>query len=198
MNGVILNLATAVKRQLKTIAFGPPADARSGAAVFLKRPRRIEGSRHMSFGERVVISEHSWVAAFDRYAGHAYSPQLRIGSDVTIGRYVCITAINEIEIGDGCLFSEHVYISDHIHEHHPDAGLLVRQPLHSKGPVRIGPSCFLGYRVSVLPGVVLGAHCVVGAHSVVTKSFAAYSMLAGAPAQVIRRFNHDLNDWESA
>jgi lipopolysaccharide O-acetyltransferase len=74
---------------------------------------------------------------------------------------------------------------------------LVRQPLISKGPVKIGPSCFLGYRVAVLPGVSLGAHCVVGAHSVVTRSFPPYSMLAGVPARIIRRFNPSNNVWEA-
>jgi lipopolysaccharide O-acetyltransferase len=157
----------------------------------------MQGAQHMRFGSRVVIAENSWLAAFDRYADRTHTPSLSIGSDVTIGRYACVTAINQIDIGDGCLISEHVYISDHIHEHAPDGGLLVRQPLSSKGPVRIGPSCFLGYRVAVLPGVTLGAHCVVGAHSVVTRSFPAHSMLAGAPAQLIRRFNPSTNAWEA-
>ena len=187
----------AFKRPLKTVLFGPPRSALSGNSVFIKRPRRLEGSEHMRFGDRVVIAENSWLAAFERYAGRNYHPQLNVGSDVTIGRYACITAINEVAIGDGCLISEHVYISDHVHEHLPHAGLLVRQPLISKGPVKIGPSCFLGYRVAVLPGVSLGAHCVVGAHSVVTRSFPPYSMLAGVPARIIRRFNPSNNVWEA-
>lgn len=191
-----MDLTLRLKSSLKDVLFGPPRGTVHGTAVFLKRPRRIEGARYMQLGDRVVVAEHSWIAAFDQYAGHRHTPSLRIGNDVTIGRYSCITAINRIEIGDGCLFSEYVYVSDHVHMHDPHGGLLVRQPLHSKGPVIIGPSCFLGYRASVLPGVELGAHCVVGAHAVVTRSFEPFSMLAGAPARVIRKFNQETKAWE--
>jgi acetyltransferase-like isoleucine patch superfamily enzyme len=187
-----------LKRAAKWLLFSPPRGLRHGRDVVMKHPRRLEGVRYVECGDRVVVCEHSWIAAFDQFGGRSYQPRIRIGNDVTITRHACITATNSIEIGDGCLFSEHVYISDHVHEHDPRAGLLVRQPLHSKGPVRIGRSCFLGYRAVVLPGVELGDHCVVGANSVVTRSFPAYSMLAGAPARLIRRFNHETGAWDLA
>lgn len=187
-----------LKRFAKSLLYAPPRGMRHGSDVVLKLPRRIEGARYITVGDRLVLCEHSWLAAYDEFGGRSYQPRICIGGDVTITRYACITAINLIEIGDGCLFSEHVYISDHVHEHDPLAGLLVKQPLHSKGPVRIGRSCFLGYRVAVLPGVDLGDHCVVGAHSVVTRSFPAYSMIAGSPARLIRRYDPETSRWESA
>ena len=187
-----------IKRLAKRLLFGPPAGIQAGDNVVMKRPRRIEGAGHIRCGSNVVVCEHSWIAAFDEFGGRRYRPSIVIGNDVTITRHACITAINLIEIGDGCLFSEYVYISDHVHEHDPLAGLLVKQPLHSKGPVRIGKSCFLGYRVAVLPGVELGDHCVVGANSVVTKSFPSFSMLAGAPARLIRQYNPASGTWEAA
>jgi acetyltransferase-like isoleucine patch superfamily enzyme len=187
-----------IKRAAKWLIYGPPRGLQAGTEVVMKHPRRIEGRQYIRCGSRVVVCEHSWIAAYDYFGGKHYKPGIHIGHDVTITGHVCITAINLIEIGDGCLFSEHVYISDHVHEHDPRAGLLVKQPLHSKGPVRIGKSCFLGYRVAVLPGVELGDHCVVGANSVVTKSFPAYSMVAGVPARLIRRYNLATGHWEAA
>lgn len=53
--------------------------------------------------------------------------------------------------------------------------------------VIIGEKCWLGFNSVVLPGVVLGNHTVVGAGSVVTKSFPdGYCVIAGNPAIKIR------------
>ncbi|WP_396275136.1 acyltransferase [Granulicella aggregans] len=71
----------------------------------------------------------------------------------------------------------------------------MRQNLESKGPIVIGDNCFLGYRVAVTPGVTLGEWCVVGANSVVTKSFPPYSMIAGAPARMIKRYSLEERAW---
>ena len=54
-------------------------------------------------------------------------------------------------------------------------------------PVRIGDNCWLGAGAFVLPAVELGAHTIVAAGAVVTKSFPeGNQVLAGNPARVIR------------
>jgi hypothetical protein len=59
---------------------------------------------------------------------------------------------------------------------------------HSEGKaVVIGEKCWIGMNSVILPGVVLGPNTVVGAGSVVTKSFpAGYQVIAGNPARVLR------------
>jgi len=53
--------------------------------------------------------------------------------------------------------------------------------------VIIGERCWIGMNCSVLPGVVLGDHTIVGAGSVVTKSFPEGNcLIAGNPARKIK------------
>lgn len=53
-------------------------------------------------------------------------------------------------------------------------------------PVEIGEDCWLGIRVTILPGVTIGKGCVVAAGAVVTKDVAPFNLVGGVPARVIR------------
>lgn len=54
-------------------------------------------------------------------------------------------------------------------------------------PIKIGDYCWIGMHAMVLSGVELGPCTIVGAGSVVTKSFPeGYCVIAGNPAKVIR------------
>lgn len=95
-----------------------------------------------------------------------------------------IQAINGIEIGDYTIIAPNVGLisADHdpydLNRHLPAA------------PIRIGRYCWIGMNSVILPGVELGDHTIVGAGSVVTKSFPeGYCVVAGVPARLIRRLD---------
>ncbi|HEU4429797.1 MAG TPA: acyltransferase [Myxococcota bacterium] len=49
-------------------------------------------------------------------------------------------------------------------------------------PVAVGECTWLASDVTVLPGVTIGAHCVIGARSVVTRDVPPHTLAFGAPA----------------
>jgi acetyltransferase-like isoleucine patch superfamily enzyme len=161
-------------------------------------PRQLQGRRHIHIGAATYIKSNGFIGAIAKYAGRQYTPEVRIGDHVYIGRNAYITCCNRVSIGNGAVLSEHVYITDLNHGFDPAAGLIMSQGLESKGPVAVGENCFLGYRVAVMPGVTLGDWCIVGANSVVTHSFPAYSMIAGVPARLIRVYRSEERRWVSA
>ncbi len=165
-----------------------------GSSVIIE-PRKLSGGPFVKVGNSVRVEAYGWIAAFEEYHTQKFKPSILLGNNIHIGHYCCITAINEVIIEDGCLFSEYVYISDHGHGIDPQKGSPTTQPLYSKGSVRIGKNSFIGYGACILPGVVLGQNCVVGANSVVTKSFPNFSMLAGVPARIIKTYSFTEQKW---
>ena len=49
-------------------------------------------------------------------------------------------------------------------------------------PVRVGAHSWVASDVTILPGVTIGAHCVIGARSVVTRDVPPHTLAFGAPA----------------
>ena len=170
---------------------------KQAATLHVGHPLLWDNRRHIHIGRNVEIRENSWLSPIAAYAGERFDPRLVIEDNVYIGRYACITCIQGVTIGQGSVLSEHVYIADNGHGLDPRAGLIMKQPLVSKGPVKIGSNCFIGYGARVMPGVSLGANCIVGANAVVTRSYPSGTMLAGIPARPIKLYNPTSGEWEA-
>ncbi|WP_310391098.1 DapH/DapD/GlmU-related protein [Hymenobacter sp.] len=162
-------------------------------------PLDISGGNNISIGNFSSIGKYAWLGAYTEYLHVEFNPKIIVGDNVKIGNYACIVSVKSIKIDDNVLISEYFYVSDH--SHGCDVNTDVRpalQPLKIKeNGVYIGKNTFIGYMVTVLPGVSIGKNCVVGSHSVVTKSFPDFSMIAGAPAKLIKKYDFTKNDWVS-
>ena len=58
-------------------------------------------------------------------------------------------------------------------------------------PVEIGDYAWIGAGATVLPGVRVGQHAVIGAASVVTKDVPDYAVAVGNPARVIKMLDKE-------
>jgi len=88
----------------------------------------------------------------------------------------------KIYLGRGVLLAPNVGIITANHD--LDKGY---EAWHEGEDVVLGNNCWIGMNSMILPGVKLGDRTIVGAGSVVTKSFPeGYSIIAGNPARIIK------------
>jgi len=48
----------------------------------------------------------------------------------------------------------------------------------------------------ITSGIKIGKHCVIAAGSIVTRDVPAFSIVAGNPARIIKRYNFETDVWE--
>lgn len=129
---------------------------------------------HELFGEN--LGEGSRISA--PISGACVS-SMKIGKNVFINSGLLAMARGGITIEDGAQIAANVQL---ISNNHDPYDLMV---LTCK-PVLLKESCWIGAGATILPGVSVGKHAIVGAGSVVTKDVPDYAVVVGNPAKVIR------------
>lgn len=152
--------------------------------------------QYLHFGKNVGIGAATYLGPVAEHLGQKYNPSIIIGEGTWVGKHCSIAAIDRVEIGKKVLFAGYVHITDHSHGFEDITCPVASQPLISKGPVIIEDNCWLGFSCEILSGVHIGKHSVVAARSVVTKDVPSYSVVAGNPARVIKKYNFETQQWE--
>ena len=101
-----------------------------------------------------------------------------------------MSGINKITIGNGVLVGSNCFITDNFHGYsdRKDVDIIVAdREITSKGPVVIGDNVWIGRNSCIMPNVTIGKGAIIGANSVVTHDVPPYSVVAGAPARIIKK-----------
>jgi maltose O-acetyltransferase len=120
-------------------------------------------------------------ARLDRRWSNLRARGMHIGTDVWLpaSTWIDTNYCYLISIGDHCGFGEECLILAH------DAQMDEFLDAARIGRVVLHPSCHVGARTVILPGVEIGPRTIVGANSVVSRSLPADTVCAGNPARVI-------------
>ncbi|MEM9083889.1 MAG: DapH/DapD/GlmU-related protein [Planctomycetota bacterium] len=89
--------------------------------------------------------------------------------------------LGEVILRERCTIAQYAYLCTGTHDLE-DA----RTPLMT-GCVEVGPDVFVGAKALVLPGVILGEGCIIGAGAVVAKDTEPWSIVVGNPARPLEK-----------
>ena len=117
-----------------------------------------------------------------------------IGDNTLIGMSNVI--IGPVDIGNNVIFAQNIVASGLNHEYR-DVSLPIHQQKIIVSPIIIEDDCWIAANAVITAGVTIGKHSVIAAAAVVTKNIPAYSVAAGNPARVIKKYDFDLNEWVS-
>lgn len=154
------------------------------------RQNNLAGSGETAFGDEVYVAGSAGVYCSrlvlgDRVyiGGNAYvTGDVEAGADSTINPFAVVRG--RVTLGTAVRIGAYSSLLAFNHGFAPDRPVFT-QPHTSKGIV-VGDDVWIGSNVTVLDGVSIGAHAVIGAGAVVARDVPDWGVAVGNPARVIR------------
>ena len=104
---------------------------------------------------------------------------VKIGKNVTVMNGALMMSAGGITLEDNVLIAANVQLISNNHDPYD------RYVITCK-PILIKEGAWVGAGATILPGVTVGKHAIIGANSVVSKDIPDYAVVVGCPAKVIK------------
>lgn len=166
-----------------------PFYKRVGNMSYMGKPILIMGKKNIEIGNKVRILPNIRMEVY----GHGL---IKIEDNCSIAQNVHITSKDDVLIiGKNTTILANSFITNIDHEYREIGKHIMEQPYLIKH-TEIGENCFIGMGAAIQAGTVLGRQCIVGANSVVRGTFPDYCVIAGVPANIIKKYDPKTQEWE--
>ncbi len=164
----------------------PQFDSLGERPVF-RNPRKIEVlGRHVTAGDHLHAMATN-DAPISLVVWMETEGKIQLGNYVALSPGVRIKSACSIEIGDGALIAERVFITDCDWHDFYDRIF----PPGPTAPVRLEENVWIADGATICKGVTIGKNSVVGAGAIVTSDVPPNTVVAGNPARPIRQLDPD-------
>lgn len=140
----------------------------------------------IEMGDNNIISSYSILKS--------HGGLIKMGNNNFIGERTQIQGRGNVIIGNGCLIAANTFVSSSNHNFQDPFAedyLIKEIPNETK----IDDFVWIGANCVITSGVDIGHHVIVAAGTIVTKDIKPYSMVAGNPGRIIKRFDKQVNKW---
>lgn len=162
------------------------------------KPLFLNNPEYIKLNNYVRIKQGARIECYNEFADKKLFPELSIGEKVIIGyNFSCLVA-DKVKIDKNTILASNVLITSENHGMNPEIGIPYYEQTLSVGAVSIGEGCWIGEKVIILPNVNIGKKCIVAAGSIITKDIPDYSIVAGIPAKVIKKYDFKKHEWVSS
>lgn len=173
--------------------------------LFIGRGVRFFCIKNIELGQFVTIGEYVFISGLGRN-GVVIDNRVSIGdfsrvivstsfnnigdgiiihNDVAIGEFAYIGGAGGVEIGASCIIGQ--YFSVHPENHiFSEIDSEIRHQGVERVGITIGSDCWIGAKVTILDGAIIGNGCVVAAGSVVNGTFPNNVVIGGVPARILK------------
>lgn len=115
-----------------------------------------------------------------------------IGSHTRIG--LRNTIIGPVQIGDHVILAQNVVLSG-VNHSYKDISAPIHQQKVSTQTITVEDEVWIAANSIITAGVTIGRHALVAAGSVVTKDVPPYTVVAGNPAKIIKKYDFEKQLW---
>lgn len=141
----------------------------------------------IQFGDNVSVGKNTTIECSGTLKD--LGKGLKVGDNVGLGTHGFLGCAGGIEIGDNTIFGNFVSMHSENHNFSDHSQPIRLQGVNRKG-IKIGCDCWIGAKVTILDGAVIGNGCIVAAGAVVRGQFPENVIIGGVPAKIIKqRFN---------
>ena len=155
-------------------------------------------AHRMKLGDNIVVYKDVQFGVSCDRREEPGEPVIVIEDGCIIVRRCQISAKNRIHLEPNVIVSASALIMDHGHSVANMNLSIKEQGLTPGGTIRIGEGSWIGHGAAIVCSsgeLTLGRNCIVAANSLVTRSFPAYSVIAGNPARAVKQLDRSTGEW---
>lgn len=162
-----------------------------GRNISVGRHSFFRGNKKSTIGSNIRFGNNCFIEV----GGTIEDANLILGDHFSATGGLFISCNHSVIIGKNVLLGNNIRIYDSNHGMDPESEIPYERQLLECKPVNINDNTWIGDNCIILAGSTVGKHAIIGAGSVVAGVIPDYTVAAGNPAKVIKKWDKDKKIW---